>query len=103
MKSFAIPYSAKGVGLDRGTSCITTGVADCPPCYGTAVKLYETGRWLEAFHDFSALADGGHAPAARWALLMMRHGAGIYAERFDVGPQTVARWASCVLKSLHKP
>ena len=67
--------------------------------FGAAVRLYESGHWEQAFRDLSALADLGHAPAAKLALLMLRYGSALYGTTFSTTPGQVARWAQRVLRA----
>jgi hypothetical protein len=65
----------------------------------SAVRLYEDGHWEFAFERLTALADDGHAPAAKLALLMLRYGRALYGKSFSARPAQVARWAQRVLKA----
>jgi hypothetical protein len=67
--------------------------------FNAAVRLYESGHWEQAFVDLAALADREHAPAAKFALLMLRYGAAVYTTSFVVHPVQVARWAQRVLRA----
>jgi hypothetical protein len=67
--------------------------------FTTAVRLYEAGHWEQAFVNLAGLADVGHAPAAKLALLMLRYGATVYGSTFSVHPGQVARWAQRVLRA----
>jgi hypothetical protein len=69
------------------------------PNFRAAARLYEDGHWEYAFKRFTALADDGHAPAAKLALLMLRYGRSLYGTGFEARPVQVARWAQCVLRA----
>jgi hypothetical protein len=71
--------------------------------FEAAVRLYEAGHWEQAFVNLAALADLGHAPAAKLALLMLRYGATVYGSTFIVHPGQVARWAQRVLRANPRP
>lgn len=63
----------------------------------TATRQFQNGKWQRAFNQLSALADDGHAPAAKLALLMLRHGRTLFGLSFDAQPPQIARWAQYVL------
>jgi hypothetical protein len=93
------------VGLESATSLLSVacGLADPVERQNTnfraAARLYEDGHWEYAFKRFTALADDGHAPAAKLALLMLRYDRWLYGTSFDARPEQVARWAQCVLRA----
>ncbi len=62
-----------------------------------AVALYRERQWQRAYAHLALLADGGHSPAAKLALLMLRHGSALYGDGFHAGPAQVARWARHVI------
>jgi hypothetical protein len=53
---------------------------------------YDNGHYPRAFERAARLADGGHCEAARLAREMVRHGPRLYAARFNVAPERLARW-----------
>lgn len=53
---------------------------------------YDTGHYQRAFDRVAVLADGGQCEAARLAREMVRHGPRLYAMRFDVAAERLARW-----------
>jgi hypothetical protein len=67
--------------------------------FDAAVSLYREARWVQAFERLAALADQDHAPSAKLALLMLRHGPSLYGVRFAARPTQVARWAQRVLRA----
>jgi len=75
------------------------GSAGADDRFDDAVRLYERGHWEQSFENLSALADHGHARAAKLALLMLRYGAPLYGTMFAARPQQVARWAQRVLRN----
>jgi hypothetical protein len=64
----------------------------------SATRLYEDCHWEFAFERVALLADHGHTPAAKLALLMLRYGRAIYGTNFVAHPGQVARWAQRVLR-----
>ena len=64
----------------------------------SATRLYEDGYWEFAFERVARLADDGHTPAAKLALLMLRYGCALYGTNFVAHPRQVARWAQRVLR-----
>ena len=65
----------------------------------SAVRLYESCHWEFAFERLVPLADQGHTPAAKLALLMLRYGRPLYGANFVAHPGQVARWAQRVLRA----
>jgi hypothetical protein len=64
-----------------------------------AASLYKDCHWEFAFDRLTALADDGHAPAAKLSLLMLRYGRSLYGTSFSAGPEQIARWAQRVLRA----
>ena len=67
--------------------------------FAAAMALYKSGEWTHAFAALAALADLGHVPASRLALLMLRYGTGWFRTPFSATPEQVARWARQVLRA----
>ena len=67
--------------------------------FASAVRLYEKCHWEFAFERLALLADQGHTPAAKLALLMLRYGSPLYGTNFAAHPGQVARWAQRVLRA----
>lgn len=53
---------------------------------------YEIGHYQRAFDRLAEMADGGHCEGARLAREMARHGPRLYAMRFEVATQRLAKW-----------
>lgn len=72
--------------------------ADAPSAQWQAARLaaansdYERNSWQAAFGTLAQLADGGHAEAARIALLMVRYGPALYGQEFGVDRVRMASW-----------
>lgn len=60
--------------------------------FAEAVRLYRGGRWSGAYGRFMALADRGHARAARIALAMQRDGQAVYGALWDATPGQLEAW-----------
>ena len=67
--------------------------------FAATMALYKRGDWAHAFTALAALADLGHVPASRLALLMLRYGTGWFRTPFSAAPEQVARWARQVLRA----
>jgi len=65
--------------------------------FARALAFYEQGQWLNAFKALTQLADAGHAPAAKLALLMLRYGASLYGMPLHAEAPQIARWAGLVI------
>ncbi|MBL8349125.1 MAG: hypothetical protein JNL87_02325 [Burkholderiaceae bacterium] len=61
--------------------------------HAEALLAYENCHWATAFQAFSALADEGHRPSARVALLMAARGPALYGQSFEAGAPQRQRWA----------
>lgn len=57
-----------------------------------ALSDYETGHYQRAFDRVAVLADAGHCEAARLARDMARYGPRLFAHRFNVAAERLARW-----------
>lgn len=62
--------------------------------HALALQAYRQGRFPEAYGRFVALADAGHAPAARQALWMCEHGLAQFGRDWDCAPHQVEDWAA---------
>ena len=60
--------------------------------FDRAMLLIEQGHWSQAFDEMSGLASGGHAAAARIALMLARRGAWLFGGRFTASRQEQLRW-----------
>ena len=63
-----------------------------PALLEVAKADYERNSWQSAFASLAQLADGGHAEAARIALLMARNGQALYGQDFGVSRPRLATW-----------
>lgn len=86
----------------NGEAASADDSSEADRCFHAAVALYEAAQWRKAYSMLVKLADGGHAAAARLALLMLRYGAPIYGAAFTAAPQQVARWATQVLRDARR-
>lgn len=60
--------------------------------FSAAMLDYEQHRHQRAFDALARLADGGHAEAARIALLMVAQGPRLYGRRFEIDAVRRERW-----------
>lgn len=67
------------------------------------MAAYETGHWQVAFERFAALADDGHADAARIALQMARFGPALYSQDFSAPPDRRSRWVVVATRGIERP
>jgi hypothetical protein len=67
------------------------------------MAAYETSHWQIAFERFAALADDGHAEAARIALQMARFGPALYGQRFEATPDRRSRWVVVAIGGIERP
>lgn len=69
------------------------------PLMHQALAAYEVNHWQKSFAAMGALADAGHADAARVALLMTRHGSALFRERFEVTPARRLQWLETAVRA----
>jgi hypothetical protein len=60
--------------------------------FAVAIERFETGQWQQAFGELVALANRGHAPAARIASMLVRRGTSMFGGPFRADPADLARW-----------
>ena len=63
------------------------------PAFAEALQLLHAGRLADAYGRIVALANAGHADAARLATTMCRHGLRLYASDWDCSPAELDEWA----------
>lgn len=66
--------------------------------FSDAMEQYQQGRWSAAYGRFVALADQGHAEAARIALLMLRHGVKMYGNDWSASQPQINEWMKLALQ-----
>jgi hypothetical protein len=74
------------------TLVIPPAQAQPPTAFDAAMDAYAHQRFRDAFDGLARLADGGHADAARIALLMVAHGPRLFMQRFDVTTAQRQQW-----------
>ncbi len=60
--------------------------------YERAVAAFREQRYPAAYGLFTRLADGGHAPSARLALVMYDHGRTLFGRDWYASPDQQRRW-----------
>jgi hypothetical protein len=70
-----------------GTASVTQAV-----CFDHALGLLEAGEWSDAFVALRDLADHGHPPAARMALMLSQRGTAVFGGHFPASRQAQDRW-----------
>ena len=78
-------------GLATLTAASATTAAD-DGGFGAAMRNYDDCHYAVAYDRLAVLADGGHAEAARIALLMVRYGPQLYGDRWSVSPSRIEHW-----------
>lgn len=94
----ALPPTGWHVAAALGLAC-GSAVAQPQPAADTlaarheqAQGAYGRGEYAQAFAEYAALADLGHADAARTAALMSCFGPALYGLDLPLAPERVARW-----------
>lgn len=67
--------------------------------FNDALLAYERNHWLQAFDEFTLLAEQGHADAARMAMQMHRQGPRLYGQHFALTPLQQQRFAQHRLRT----
>lgn len=57
-----------------------------------AQQAFRSGHHASAYARFAALADAGDAPSAQIALVMLRHGEGLFGSAWSATPAQQQRW-----------
>lgn len=70
--------------------------------FNEAMDLYGTSRWAAAYGRFAALADRGHAEAARIALLMLRYGSRLYGHDWGASQPQINQWMELALQRMEE-
>jgi hypothetical protein len=60
--------------------------------FDRAIQLLEASHWSQAFAELSELANHGHPPASRIALMLARRGTSLFGGAFPATRQEQARW-----------
>lgn len=69
-----------------------TGDAAEPARFGCGVAAFRAQRYGQAFDQFARLADNGHAPAARLALVMLQNHHLLFDAARPMAPGRQQRW-----------
>lgn len=67
--------------------------------YERAVTAFRAQRYPTAYGVFVRLADGGHVPSARLALVMHEHGPLLFERAWYASPDQQRRWNALVVKA----
>jgi len=70
--------------------------------FNEAMDLYSVGKWAGAYGRFAALADRGHAEAARIALLMLRYGSRLYGHDWGASQPQINQWMELALQRMEE-
>lgn len=77
-------------------------VASADAAFSDALEQYKQGKWTAAYGRFAALADQGHAEAARIALLMLRHGAKLHGQDWGASQPQINQWMNLALQRMEE-
>ena len=84
--------------LSTATAATAADAAKSETVFTEAMAQYKQGKWSGAYGRFAALADKGHAEAARIALIMLRHGSTMYGSDWGASQPQVDRWTKLALQ-----
>ena len=60
--------------------------------FDEAMRLMEEGRWSASFKRLAALADEGHGPSARIALVFVKRGTSLFGGVFHASSEQRDSW-----------
>jgi hypothetical protein len=89
-RAFFVAASVVFAGMAHGAEPASAAPTD--ERFASALAAYERNHWNHAYAQLAALADDGHAEAARMALQMWRHGPALYRTDFAASARQVERW-----------
>jgi len=89
LRKFARTLCVAGFALAAATSA--TAATD-DERFIAAMQLYDDCHYSVAYGRLVELADGGHAEAARIALLMVRFGPQLYGSQWSASANQIERW-----------
>lgn len=67
--------------------------------FDQAQQAFRSGRHAHAYARFAALADAGHVPSAQIALVMHRHGNGLFGSDWAATPWQQQHWTALVVNA----
>ena len=62
------------------------------PRFDEAMRLATQEHWTPAFEALAGLANAGHPPSARMALMLARRGAALFGGRFAATAREMQHW-----------
>jgi hypothetical protein len=68
--------------------------------FSQALEMLKAGRHAGAYGRLMKLADAGHAPSARLAMVMATHGKAIYGSDWYASPNQLASWNALVVNQM---
>ena len=89
LRQFAAALCVAGFATLAATSATAATVDDE---FGAAMQNYDDCRYAIAYVGLAGLADGGHAEAARIALLMVRYGPQLYGGQWSASSYQIENW-----------
>lgn len=89
LRKFVRTLCIAGLAVAATTSAIAAGDDER---FVAALQLYHDGHYSAAYGRLVALADGGHADAARIALLMVRFGPQLYDGQWSASASQIELW-----------
>lgn len=88
-----LPNLAHG---QRDAAASTHPIARPTHGYQLAIDSFKAGRYANAYGRAAELADAGHVPSARLALLIVQNGTSHFNTEFSATAGQVARWTALV-------
>ena len=79
------------------------GAQELDASYESAMATYSIQRFEDAYRSLSALADFGHAEAARVALFMHRFGKALYGSELVALPAQREAWIRLAAGEVQRP
>jgi hypothetical protein len=97
LREFARTLCVASLAVTATTSAIAAADDER---FVVALQLYHDGHYSAAYGRLVALADGGHADAARIALLMVRFGRRLYDCEWSASASQIEYWIALASRNL---
>ena len=97
----APPGAAQAQSAPRDASSVTLSAKQLK-AHDSATEAFKAQRYAHAYGRFMELADAGHPPSARMALLMLQNGASLFGGEFAATTSQHRRWNAVVINAARR-
>lgn len=85
--------------LPLATAWRSDAASGTDAAYERAAAAFRAQRYATAYGLYTRLADAGHVPSARLALVMADHGVQLFGRDWYVSPDQQRRWNALVVNA----